>query len=501
MQIQGTAPKTQTEFVSGAKNEEINSAVEQSQKKEVETPWDDKTESYQPSEEALLQFYMEQMQEQNENAKRSGEDQVDIVKLLRIAQNIMRGKQVPAKDESYLVSHNLGLYMAAKNIGSMKESTGKAKSELGRENNSVTTSSEGNSTPGESSTIFMDREGSSVTKAITVEQRDLPVFQTESNYDYSTGSGVSRSSSKPKKKYKQLRYNFKDVSSQIVKAKTSANARQAAGKARRKTTELRKKLNSSDYDSEMVRIALTHAEAIERVARKKIKHLLEEERAKRGGQCTEEDDRLMKEEQERLDEQAYLEQPDNTVYEAADVPVDGENLEELFAETVQQADIEMNISMDELMQEFAELMSESMDDMAGMEELEELTEELAGGSTADMDPEDLKMLKIKHRSKEQQEIAAADAKYLKAFFDKLQREQQAVVSGAAQIAADIVAGASSASTQIIFSGTSTATAAVETSNPGASPAVSVGSTFDASVGGDTAPAVVITEGANFDSSI
>ena len=39
----------------------------------------------------------------------------------------------------------------------------------------------------------------------------------------------------------------------------------------------------------------------------------------------------------------------------------------------------------------------------------------------DMDPADLKMMKIKHRNKEMKDIVRADAKYLKAVFDHLEK--------------------------------------------------------------------------------
>ena len=41
-----------------------------------------------------------------------------------------------------------------------------------------------------------------------------------------------------------------------------------------------------------------------------------------------------------------------------------------------------------------------------------------------MDPEDLDLLKKKHRSDEVRDILAADLKYLKAFFGRLERERQ-----------------------------------------------------------------------------
>ena len=72
------------------------------------------------------------------------------------------------------------------------------------------------------------------------------------------------------------------------------------------------------------------------------------------------------------------------------------------------------------MQELQEEVMES----DGFGDLEELAEVLR----ADMDPEDLELLKKKHRSDELREIAEADMKYLKAFFQKLERDKQAAMS-------------------------------------------------------------------------
>ena len=53
--------------------------------------------------------------------------------------------------------------------------------------------------------------------------------------------------------------------------------------------------------------------------------------------------------------------------------------------------------------------------------LEQLSDTAA--SSGDMDPEDLKMMKIKHRNKEMKDIVKADAEYLKAVFDNLEKSK------------------------------------------------------------------------------
>ena len=543
MQVQGT-PGAQTEFVTGVKNNDMNAAgVQQQNKQETGVQWEQK-ETYQPSEDALLKFYYEQMKSEQEKAAANKDEQADIAKLMRIAQNIMRGKQVPSKDESYLVKHNLSLYMAAKNIGSLRKPSGRAKSVLGG-NGQIGAGSSGsvtaeNSSAGES--IKLEAAGSSTagnTVPETAEEVtnstaeavlktandssgtktarrefDASKYQAESERNYRTDSTYSSSGTKKaraKKKYKKFHYYFKSVSSQIVRAKTSMGARQAAGRALRQTVDLRRKLVSGEYDRTYVRIALTHAEAIERVAKKKVRHLLEEERIKRGGPCSGDNDKFDKEEQQRLDEQADMEMWDNFRNGDTGAESDGENLEELFAAAVQQSAPapEISIDMDELMMEFEELMKTSME--AAAASLDDLTEELSGDAGVDMDPEDLKLLKIKHRTKEQQEIAAADARYLRAFFEQLQKDQQqtaAAISQVAEAAADMPV------IQVADTGGGRSVApAVETASSGsmvnaepvktdAAPEIAVSSgDMKANVGGGAGSPSVSIDGVSFDVSI
>lgn len=543
MQVQGT-PGAQTEFVTGVKNNDMNTAgVQQQNKQETGVQWEQK-ETYQPSEDALLKFYYEQMKSEQEKAAANKDEQADIAKLMRIAQNIMRGKQVPSKDESYLVKHNLSLYMAAKNIGSLRKPSGRAKSVLDGNGQTGAGSSGSvtaeNSSAGES--IKLEAAGSGTAENTVPEtaeevtnstaeavmktandssgtktarrEFDASKYQAESERNYRTDSAYSSSGTKKaraKKKYKKFHYYFKSVSSQIVRAKTSMGARQAAGRALRQTVDLRRKLVSGEYDRTYVRIALTHAEAIERVAKKKVRHLLEEERIKRGGPCSGDNDKFDKEEQQRLDEQADMEMWDNFRNGEIGAESDGENLEELFAAAVQQSAPvpEVSIDMDELMMEFEELMKTSME--AAAASLDDLTEELSGDAGVDMDPEDLKLLKIKHRTKEQQEIAAADARYLRAFFEQLQKDQQQTAAAISQIAE---AAADMPVIQVADTGGGRSAApAVETASSGsmvnaepvktdAAPEIAVSSgDMKANVGGGAGSPSVSIDGVSFDVSI
>ena len=104
-----------------------------------------------------------------------------------------------------------------------------------------------------------------------------------------------------------------------------------------------------------------------------------------------------------------------------------EQIQQELAESLEEIPEELAEEMAQLMQEYADMMSETMEDLGG-----DLFESLSGFDT-DMDPEDLKALKQKHRAKEMQEIAKEDAKYLKAIFEKYAADCQQAKSGVSQV--------------------------------------------------------------------
>lgn len=200
---------------------------------------------------------------------------------------------------------------------------------------------------------------------------------------------------------KKLHYNFKQISNRILQAKTSGNARKAMNSARRKVVELRKKLKMSNTDNQGLLNAIRHAEAMARVAKKKVRHLEEEENVKlRGGVC----EAQLEEDMEESAEQDWEEEV-----------MDGEGELTFDMEDLQ-----------ELMELYQELMDEAMEDM---EELSDLEDMILGSPGREMDPEDLDQLKKKHRSEELRKIMEADMKYLKAMFEKLAKEQQSSADG------------------------------------------------------------------------
>lgn len=229
-------------------------------------------------------------------------------------------------------------------------------------------------------------------------------------------------------KLKKLKYRFKNISSKIIRSKTSYAAKQVAGQARREVLRLKNEKKQSSEDSAELDAAIAHAKTMERVAKKKAKHLEEEEMIKvSGGPCA---DRLVEEEEKLEDtndlseavssqEAGYEQEQEISYVEMAKMMSElSENM---------QAVIENMQAMSEAMSQDMESMTEDMQDLLEDVGLGELTEAITP-SGEEMDPEDLKQLKIKHRNKEMQEIAKADAEYLKTIFDILEKEKDSGVS-------------------------------------------------------------------------
>lgn len=217
---------------------------------------------------------------------------------------------------------------------------------------------------------------------------------------------------------KKLKYQFKSVSSRILRSKTSQAAKQAAGQARREIMRLKMKKQSGDYDSEEIQAAIDHAEAMERVAKKKAKHLEEEEMAKAAGGisqgekvCADEESGEIKDAEAESDAQDKEKDSENE-YDTASYEdsYDYPRLDEFLLQT------------GDLIAAMSDLTSETMQDLS--DSMRDMMDELNDSSLAvrrDIDPADLKMMKIKHRNKEMKEIVKADSEYLKAVFDRLEK--------------------------------------------------------------------------------
>ncbi len=209
-----------------------------------------------------------------------------------------------------------------------------------------------------------------------------------------TAARTIKTSRQQKKKKKKLVYNHREISGQLIRAKTSVGAKQVTARAFQKVALLYRQLRSGEYDENKVRRAIMHAEQIAQVARKKVKHLQEEERGKKGGPCEAERDE------------------------------NGDGIRDEIRKG--NMEIAENAELDsEEMRKLMEELEETLEELESLEELEELT----AVSYDDMDPEDLELLKKKHRAKELRKITEADMQYLKALFNELEKERREGQSG------------------------------------------------------------------------
>lgn len=215
----------------------------------------------------------------------------------------------------------------------------------------------------------------------------------------STTSKTRSVSMAGKKKYKKLNYNFKRLSNQIMRTKTSINAKQLTTKTKFQIADLRMKLISGDYNYTEIHNALTHAEKIARVAKKRLKNLQEEESIEKTGRKGLTDPEEMKAQKEEQEE---------------------------ILDTTGMTEEEMKKLMQELQEEMEKIEDELEE---AMKETENLMEEFVNAGNREMEPRDLELLKKKHRAEELRDIMKADMEYLKAVFDKLAKDKADGPSG------------------------------------------------------------------------
>ncbi len=201
-----------------------------------------------------------------------------------------------------------------------------------------------------------------------------------------------KASTSGKKKSAAL-YSFKQVSSQVLQAKTSTTAMRVSNSIRAKIGLLKKQLKSGNYDEEEILRAILHAEMVQRACQKKEKNLRMEETAERN---------LNGQGEIVIDSESYSEETDSD-----------EEIQELEQAELGALMEKLDLSAEEMFQMAEETMT-----LDG--ELDEMAEVL----TESMTPEDLEQLKVKHRSDEARDLLQADLKYLKALFDRLQSEKE-----------------------------------------------------------------------------
>ena len=312
----------------------------------------------------------------------------------------------------------------------------------------------GKKTQNNQKSIFGAKNKSSVTDIRRMLSRDSQSAQTQAANSWSQDSIVTSTLSYSESlrnqrqqtknttlALKKLKYQFKSISSKILRSKTSQAAKQAAGQARREIMRLKRQKQNSDSDSEEIDAALAHAQAMERVAKKKAKHLEEEEMMKAaGGIC--QGDRICEEETKDVQD-AESENARNAEEMSAEGSADevsGDFSAYEYAGDSYDISDDIDPGMDafyaqagEFMSEMSDFTSEMMQEMS--DSLRDLMEEMGLDGLSDtvvsvnreMDPADLKMMKIKHRNKEMKDIVKADAEYLKAVFDHLEKVKENAV--------------------------------------------------------------------------
>ena len=90
---------------------------------------------------------------------------------------------------------------------------------------------------------------------------------------------VSRQSSTTKKK--QLNYNEKEISSQLLRASKARSASTVLARAKTKVSTLKRCLGTGQYNDNEVRVAIAHATRMVRCAQLKVRNLKEEEQLKK----------------------------------------------------------------------------------------------------------------------------------------------------------------------------------------------------------------------------
>lgn len=240
---------------------------------------------------------------------------------------------------------------------------------------------------------------------------------------------------------KKLKYQFKNISSKILRSKTSQAAKQAAGQARREIMRLKCQKQNSDSDSEEIDAAIAHAQAMERVAKKKAKHLEEEEMVKAADGICQGDWISEEETKDAQDAEAKnVQNAEEMSTESSEDEMSRDLSAYEYAGNSYDISDDIDLGMDafyaqtgDFMSEMSDFTSEMMQEMS--DSLRDLMEEMGLDGISDtavsvnreMDPADLKMMKIKHRNKEMKDIVKADAEYLKAVFNHLEKMKDNVV--------------------------------------------------------------------------
>lgn len=281
-----------------------------------------------------------------------------------------------------------------------------------------------------------DRQTMMLTqKHSLLQQRNVASFSVSAYQSEPTRVKSAKEKKLSAEELKKLKYNFKQISAQLLRTKTSASAGQVVTKARNKVAQLKRQLKNGEEPSEELMSAIAHAMQIQRVAEKRKKHLEQEEEIQRksdSGQFDPSKEKRIAGKSDAKSEDAWEQQLS---------ALSGE-LEDKQNEEQEKIQEEMQLQMEEMMQQLQESMEEMqesfqadmqemmeemfagmLEEMGGMDMLSELAEGLLGTVAEEMEPRDLEQLKKKHRCEEQRDIMEADMRYLKAMFDRLEKEK------------------------------------------------------------------------------
>ncbi|MCR5733352.1 MAG: hypothetical protein K6G22_01985 [Lachnospiraceae bacterium] len=245
-----------------------------------------------------------------------------------------------------------------------------------------------------------------------LKEQDLNYDIRITNYRDDNDSFIKLSAANVKNKESQipkpLKYNYREVATKILRAKTSQSAGQALLCAKRKVTELKGKISTGDGDQKELELALTHAKKMELLARKK-KHDLELEEL--ASVTVERDEREDKTEEGWDDiKNAVISAEEEKVSEKEDEIF--EERGEIFEEEAEEFEGLSEDMRDQMLAGLSDLLKDF-----GEEELEELEKAMETLESAEMiDPhmsrEELEELKKEHRNKEMKILVKADMDYL-----------------------------------------------------------------------------------------
>ena len=213
-------------------------------------------------------------------------------------------------------------------------------------------------------------------------------------------------------------YNFKEISNKIMRAKTPVSAGQAVIAAKRKISEIKRKLAGSGGDSDDLQLALTHARKMEVVAQRKKNNLELEELV----QNTQKRDELLKKQEETSSSMSIdaFEQLKDEVLDKQFKAIEDnakiiqEEMAKKQQELRKEAQREQTENVREEMEEQMSAFLDEMDDEQS-EMLKEMSEMLDAVEIVDphMDEQQLNKLKLKHRLAENKALMKADMDYLK----------------------------------------------------------------------------------------